>query len=241
VDPAERDGELAKSINASLPETLAAHVPVAAPGWQGRALIHAGSGIEYGSAPGVIDERTTPVPVSAYARSKLAGTNALSEAARRRAPGRFLTVRLFAVYGPGEHEGRLLPSLIDAAEKRAPLSLTAGTQRRDFTFVRDVAEGLVRLAVAPESPYDVVNLATGHSTTVREFVRTAAAVLPLAQDLLRFGELPTRPDEMKAARVDVTRIRSMTGWLPGTGIEAGIIQTRDFCRRLASDGHNHIV
>ena len=88
---------------------------------------------------------------------------------------RAVTARLFTVYGPGEHCGRLLPSLIEAARAEKPLELTAGTQLRDLTYVEDVAEGLLRLGLAQAEPGSVVNLATGHLTMVRSLRRDGRA------------------------------------------------------------------
>ncbi|NIP76477.1 MAG: NAD-dependent epimerase/dehydratase family protein, partial [Xanthomonadales bacterium] len=73
-------------------------------------------------------EDSVPNPTTLYGRSKLAGTLQFRRACQRTGL-RGLTARLFTVYGPGEHPGRLLPSLIEAAETDEPLELTAGLQK----------------------------------------------------------------------------------------------------------------
>jgi nucleoside-diphosphate-sugar epimerase len=133
--------------------------------------------------------------------------------------------RLFTVYGPGEHRGRLLPSLLEAATGDGPVPLTAGTQQRDFTWVGDVVEGLLRLGALGGEPPGLVNLATGRLVTVREFVERAAAVLRIAPERLRFGALPTRPEEMAHDDVSVARLERLTGWRPATSIEEGVRRT----------------
>ena len=186
VDFSERNSEQARLINAELPATLAENLPKGT-GWQGRSLVHAGSGIEYGAATGTLVESTAPQPVSAYAVSKLTGSQGLLERAKAHAPGRSIVARLFTVYGAGEHEGRLLPSLIAAAAGRQPIELTSGTQLRDFTYVEDVADGLLLLGKTQPSGIDTVNLATGAMTSVRAFVENAARILSLPAELLHFG------------------------------------------------------
>lgn len=240
IDFSEKNSEQARLINAELPAVLAENLPVGT-GWRGRSLVHAGSGIEYGAATGTLVESTTPHPVSAYAVSKLAGSRALLERAAANAPGRSIVVRLFTVYGAGEHEGRLLPSLIAAAAARQPIELTSGTQLRDFTYVEDVADGLLLLGKTQPSSIDTVNLATGAMTSVRAFVENAARTLSLPAELLHFGTLPTRADEMRASRIDPSVLRSLAGWLPPTEIAAGIERTANFYKRLASADDNHIV
>src|SRR5439155_25919027 len=112
------------------------------------------------------------------------------------------------VYGPGEQADRLLPSLQRAAVASTRVSLTAGDQLRDFTYVEDVAEGLLRLAAAETRPQAaIVHLATGRLTSVRTFAETAAAVFGIDPLRLDFGAMPKRPDEIRYGPVDIARLR----------------------------------
>ncbi len=228
VDPLERYEASAELINALFPERLCVAVARRRdPAWTGRALVHVGTALEYGRATGSLAEDTPEAPDTLYGRSKLAGTRALA----RLCPELGLpavTARLFTVYGPGEHAGRLLPSLLRAAAAGSPLELTSGEQQRDFTYVGDVAEGLLRLALLDPSaapPGAVVNLATGTLTSVRAFAERAAAVLGIPPEHLHFGRIPTRDSEMRHDPVSIDRLRTLTGWAPATGIEEGVRRT----------------
>jgi nucleoside-diphosphate-sugar epimerase len=232
VDRSERDEQMAYRTNAHLVEQVCAAVStIRDPHWQGQDLIHLGSALEYGTIGGDLNEDSVPHPTTLYGKSKLAGTLALAEGCRVRGI-KGLTARLFTVYGPGEHAGRLLPSLIETAASEVELPLTAGTQKRDFTYIEDVAEGLLRLGLASTPPGAVVNLATGQLTEVREFATSAAGILHIPNDRLRFGALPTRTEEMEHAQVSVARLRQLTGWIPGTTITEGIRKTVEFEQRL---------
>jgi len=236
VDPAERDDVLAAQVNGNLPGELCLALAGkgatgGSHGWPGQRLVHVGSGIEYGAAAGDLDESTPARPTTLYARSKLAGTRQVATLCPSLGV-RGLTARPFTIYGPGEHHSRLLPSLLRAARSREVLALTAGDQRRDFTYVEDVAAGLLRLGLSEAPPGAVVNLATGRLTTVREFCRLAAGILGIPYDRLRFGALPVRAEEMVHVEVSLTRLRGLTGWIPTTDIAAGIVRTRDLRDRL---------
>jgi nucleoside-diphosphate-sugar epimerase len=221
VDRTERDEATAQRVNVELPGLLAEVIAAHATGWRGQALVHAGSALEYGAAAGDLREDTRPVATTLYGRTKLQGTLAVME--RCRSSGmRGVTARLFTVYGPGELPGRLLPALLEAARSGRPLELTAGTQRRDFTYVDDVADGLLRLGLAAAAPGEVVNLATGRLETVRAFVERAARVIGMDESLLRFGAVPVRQEEMSHDPVSVHRLRALTGWTPATSIENGV-------------------
>ncbi len=189
VDPSERDEESAYQMNADLIRTICQTLVSADDAtWPGQQFVHVGSALEYGSLGGDLSEDSQPRPSTLYGKSKLLGAQYLTECCRNRAL-RGLTARLFTVYGPGEHSGRLLPSLLEAANKGLNLDLTSGAQRRDFTYVEDVADGLLRLGVSRGNPGEVVNLATGRLTTVREFSLTAAEVCRLPPEGLQFGRL----------------------------------------------------
>ncbi len=239
IDRAERDEELAAALNARLPaelaQAVASHRDAA---WSGLALVHAGSALEYGTLDTHLGEDEEERPTTVYGRTKLAGTRALLAAARV-GDLRATVARLFTVYGPGEHAGRLLPSLLAAAESGASVPLSEGSQQRDFTYVEDVVEGLLRLGlssaeVLPTS--SVLNLATGELTSVREFALRAAVVLGIAPERLRFGALPSRSDDMRHRCVSVARSRAALGWVPATSIAAGVRRTADLERALSKGG-----
>jgi UDP-glucose 4-epimerase len=197
------------------------------PKWVGQDIVHVGSALEYGALDGDLAENSIPNPTTVYGKSKLAGTIFLSRCSK--AFGiRGLTARVFTVYGPGEHDGRLLPSLLETAKTGMPLELTAGVQNRDFTYVGDVAEGLLRLGLIRSKPGEIINLATGKLISVRSFVETAAGILGIPLELLLFGSIPTRPDEMNHSEVTIARLQQHTGWFPATGIEKGIRRTASF-------------
>ena len=230
VKPGERDEETSYRINMHLVEAICGSLEETRdPEWQGQDIVHVGSALEYGAIGGNLSEESNTNPTTMYGKSKVAGTDSLARCCK--AYGiRGLTARLFTVYGPGEHDGRLLPSLLDAAKADMPLQLTAGIQKRDFTYVEDVAEGLVRLGLAQVDPGEIINLATGHLTSVRCFAETAAKILQIPSDRLEFGALPTRIEEMEHGSVSIERLRRLIAWVPPTSIKEGIHRTLDFAK-----------
>ena len=228
MDRSERDSRIAYRINTQLVEVMAATVSQARdPDWPGQNIVHVGTPLEYGTIGGNLSEDSNHNPTTLYGKSKLAGTQLLASSCK--AYGiRGLTVRPFTVYGPGEPPGRLLPSLLETAKTQRPLQLTSGEQKRDFVYVENVSEGLLRLGLAPAGRGDVVNLATGHLTSVRTFAETAAQILSIPQDRLRFGEIPPLDEEMHHSEVATERLRQLTAWMPSTGVTEGIQKTLSF-------------
>jgi nucleoside-diphosphate-sugar epimerase len=224
VDPSEREDDLLQHLNVDLVDALLECIAAARRPWAGQALVHVGSSAEYGRHRGVVDESSPTEPSSAYGKSKLAGTRRLAEKSKA-LELRALTARLFSVYGPGEHPQRLLPSLIRSARSGEPLDLTGGRQKRDFTYVDDVATGLLLLGVSDGRRGEVVNLASGILTSVREFAELAAELLGVPRQHLRFGTLPTRPNELRHGHVVIDRLRALASWSPPTVVREGIART----------------
>jgi nucleoside-diphosphate-sugar epimerase len=235
VDREETDTDLMWRINRDLVRHAALAVAALSPGGpasRGRRFVHVGSALEYGLLDGVATEERDAEPHTLYGRSKLEGTKALRDVAGESGL-KAVTARVFTVFGPGEHPGRLLPTLRRAAIEGTPVQLSAGVQRRDFCYVEDVADGLLRLGASSVTPGEVVNLATGRLTSVREFAETAARVLDLPPARLHFGTEPVRPDEMRITGVSVERLKSRTGWTPPVDLERALVKAAEFEASLA--------
>lgn len=225
VDRSERDEALARRLNRDLVAELTdAVASLGASEWRHARLVHAGSALEYGTTGGVLHEGSPTAATTLYGETKLAGTTALMERARA-SQTRAIVARLFTVYGAGEHDGRLLPTILGAATRGADVPLSDGLQRRDFAYVEDVAEGLLRLAVSSAQPGEVVNLASGVMQPVRKFVEAAAAVAGVPRERLHFGVVPTRPEEMAHTGVSIERLEELTGWKPSHDLQSGIRRT----------------
>lgn len=224
VDHSERDSASMDALNSRLVSELCEALrTLASDAWTGLRLVHVGSALEYGAVSGTLAESMTPNPTTDYGRTKLAGTERVIGSA---ASGLRATVaRPFTVYGPGEHSGRLLPSLLTAAKTGGRVGLSHGRQRRDFTYVEDVAEGLLRLGINDRSQGQIVNLATGVLTSVRTFAETAAAVFELEPASLDFGAVRVRDEEMFHGDVDVARLKQVLAWWPRTSVADGIRRT----------------
>jgi len=234
VDRNERDEETASSINSDLPARITQVIHKARLSSHDRQnIVHCGSALEYGETGGNLSENADPRPTTLYGKTKLNGTKALMDCCERYEING-VTARLFTVYGPGEHSGRLLPDLIQAAHTENPLQLTAGLQSRDFTYIEDVAEGLLRLGLCRPLRGEPVNLATGKLNPVRHFAERAASILGIPPERLLFGAIPVRSEEMRHSNVSIDRLRELTGWAPATSIEEGVRKTIDFQKEAGS-------
>lgn len=84
----------------------------------------------------------------------------------------YSTVRIFNSYGPYEFPGKyrnVIPNFLKLAINRKPLPIFGtGNETRDFTFVTDIADGIMQALLVPEAESEVFNLGSGKETSVIE-------------------------------------------------------------------------
>jgi len=186
----------------------------------GRVVV-VGSAGEYGEHEGPLAEGLVARPIDPYSVSKLAATEI--SLAYHRAFGLACTVvRPFVVYGPGEPDNRLLSTVFARSlSGGGPVSFTKGEQLRDFVYVDDVAEGILRAAISPAAAGRIVNIGTGVATSVRDAVTLAIGVAGGVVEP-RFGGLPYRTGETPSLVASTEVLREVLGWMPDTTLEVGL-------------------
>lgn len=178
-----------------------------------RRFIQIGSCFEYGRAAGSLSETSPLRPTGVYGLSKAASSRlALLSSGISRLP--FMLVRPFGLWGVGEEDQRLIPSILRACIEKREIDLTAGDQIRDYLYVDDAAAQIVELLTHSEfCRWDIINLGSGQSTSLRQFAQRVAAVMD-GGHLLKFGRCSYRPDEMMSLVPDLTRLKAL---LPVSG------------------------
>lgn len=173
-------------------------------------FVHLGSCFEYGHKSGAISEEACLNPTAVYGATKAAATMLLRE--RAAALGvNLIIVRPFSMWGPGEGMHRIIPQVVAACLNRVPLKLTGCEVLRDYMYVDDVAEAILALAGKCDiASGSIVNVGSGQSLMLRDFVLAVAALLD-GVGLMQFGELPYRKTEMTSLVADVRRLLQLVG------------------------------
>lgn len=170
-------------LNVALVERLAQAVGRAS----GQSLVHIGTILEYGAPLSRAWRETDDcTPTGAYARSKLAGSDAVRAAARNRTCDA-VVLRVGNLVGPRPttttFPGHLTRLLATAERDGGDAVVVTNQDVRDFVDVRDVAQAVVRLLeLDPGTWPEVVNLSTGTTTRVEDLVRRLVRVSRLPDD-----------------------------------------------------------
>lgn len=137
-----------------------------------------------------------------------------------------VTLRLFPPYGPGDHDRRLIPYVIDSIIKNVPPNLTTGKQEWDFVYIDDIVWAFTATLKAAPFPdnHPVFNIGTGKAVSIRAVVEKIRTTIGSEIDL-PWGSVPHRTNEVWFNSADSGKAERILGWKPETGIDDGIVLT----------------
>lgn len=199
-------------------------------GYRGK-VITFGSYFELGelNAMHLLDEAEfvasrAPLP-NAYCRSKRTLTRYVADRHAGGVPFQHLHCILTNLYGPGENRDRLIPYIFRQVAAGQSLRFSAGTQRRQYTHVDDVAAWLTGVLEHRSLPTGIFNVTDDTVFTVREVIEQTLAFLAgkgLRLPSTHFDELTKRDLSMSYLAISAAKARQTLGWNPSISLEQGI-------------------
>lgn len=180
-------------------------------------------------------------PVSLYAATKKSG-EAMVHSYSHLWGIAATSVRFFTVYGPWGRPDMALFKFVSAMQQGKAIDIYGeGKMRRDFTYVDDLVDALVRLAGTPPvkgepvkgdslsavAPYRVVNIAGGKPSELMAFV---AAVEDAMGHKAKHNMLPMQQGDVVATQSDTALLHELIGTLPETPIEVGVARFVEWYR-----------
>jgi UDP-glucuronate 4-epimerase len=189
-------------------------------------------------------------PLTIYAASKKAG-EALVHSYAHLWDIPTTCFRFFTVYGPWARPDMALFKFVDAIEEGRPIDIyNEGRMERDFTYVEDLVEGIVRLmdrppergeragpegldSLSPVAPFRVVNIGTGRPVGLLAFVDVIERALGKAA--IR-NLLPMQPGDVPRTFASADLLEAVTGYRPATPIDTGVAAFVSWYRWWRSTG-----
>lgn len=208
------------------------HVLVAARDAGVRRVVYAASSSAYGDTPTLPKHETMPPrPLSPYALQKLVG----EEYARlfTQLYGlETVAIRYFNVFGPRQDPSspysgvisRFLQALV-AGDR--PTIFGDGEQTRDFTYVDNVVDGVLRACEAPDASGVVLNVAMGERITLNDLLARLIALTGTSVEPI-FAE--PRAGDVRDSLADISRARELLGYSPLVTLDEGLRRTLDWFR-----------
>ena len=142
---------------------------------------------------------------------------------------RYIHLRIFSAYGPGDHPWTLVESCLDAFTGNAALSLGACSQKWNFIYITDLAKAVRALLETPEAAFEglgnpVFNVAGDDTRPLKEFVEEIHRLCKGGGNCL-YGDRKENAEGAVNLIPDIGKICRITGWKPETAFGEGIKKT----------------
>ena len=196
-------------------------------------FVNVGTSEIYGDVPAPFREDQPVRPISPYAASKY-GAECFARVLHQGRGAPIVFLRPFNAYGPAQSTDRVIPEIIVRALRGEPVRMTQGRQTREFNYVADLVDAMVRAAATDGVEGELFNLGCGEDVAVRDVASTVLAMLGNPVEA-HFGALPERPTEIWTMRSDSRRAVDRLGWKPQHSLSDGLAKTIAWYRRELAD------
>jgi nucleoside-diphosphate-sugar epimerase len=134
-------------------------------------------------------------------------------------------VRPFNLYGPFQNSKFLIPTLLRQALDPASstISVADSRPRRDFLFINDFIDLLIRTAETSLGAFSIFNAGSGISVSIADLCDIMNTLTGSSKRLVSRGE--SRPDEVFDVVADISKARRELAWRPNTSLEKGLALT----------------
>lgn len=216
--------------------TASLNVLVAARDAGVRRLVYAGSSSAYGDTPTLPKREDMPTnPLSPYALQKLV-VEQYCQLFTKLYGLETVTTRYFNVFGPRQDPGSPYSGVISLfstalLEGRSPVIYGDGEQTRDFTYVANVVDGVLRACEAPDVAGQMMNVATGGRISLNDLLNTMNKILGTS---LTATYMEPRPGDVRDSQADISKAKTLLGYVPSVDLAEGLTRTLDWCRSEAA-------
>lgn len=200
-----------------------------------RRVVYAASSSAYGNSAALPKHEDMPTcPLSPYALQKLMGEHYMRLFTELYGL-ETVSIRYFNVFGPRQDPSSPYSGVISLFIRallsgEAPRIYGDGTQTRDFTYVENVVDGVLRAATRPEAVGQVINVATGGRISLNALLETLRAIL---HSDVRAAYAPARAGDVHDSQADITKARQLLGYEPRIALEDGLRRTVEWYREAS--------
>jgi nucleoside-diphosphate-sugar epimerase len=195
-------------------------------------VVFAGSSSEYGDTPTLPKHEEMPLnPLSPYALQKVVGEQYLQQFTRHYGLDT-VSIRYFNVFGPRQDPSSPYSGVISLfiralTEGKTPTIHGDGEQTRDFTYVANVVDGVLRAAEAPGVAGEVMNIATGTRVSLNQLLAALQRIMG-TNATATYG--PARKGDVRDSQADISKAERLIGYRPRVDFEEGLRRTVEWYR-----------
>ena len=168
-----------------------------------------------------IDEKQPIALINPYARSKKIAED-LCQGYSEDFGLNCIILRFFNIYGPGQKESFLIPTIIKQL-KKGNIELDDPKPKRDFLYIKDAVEAYVNAGEYNDSNFEIFNIGSGVSYSVDEIVKKLIDIS--GREIIVNYRNKRRKNEIMNVIADIKKAKEKLGWNPKIGIDDGLRTT----------------
>ena len=197
-----------------------------------RRLVFAGSSSAYGDTPTLPKDEDMPTnPLSPYALQKVVGEQYLLMFTKLYGL-ETVSIRYFNVFGPRQDPSSPYSGVISVfatalLDNRSPKIYGDGEQTRDFTYVANVVDGVLRACEATGASGQVINVATGGRISLNELFNVMKKIVRAD---VNPEYVDARKGDVRDSQADIRKAKDILGYKPTVSFEEGLQRTIEWYR-----------
>ena len=171
------------------------------------------------------EEEEKLLPISPYASTKLSG-EMLGHVYSHLYGIRFLALRFFTVYGPGQRPDLAIHKFFKSIIDGNPIPVYGdGSTSRDYTFVEDTVKGIEAAINYEGSGFEIINLGNHQTITLKDLIKSIENVIGKSALIER---LPEQPGDVRHTYANISKAKSLLNYYPDTDFNSGLRKFYDW-------------
>lgn len=165
---------------------------------------------------------------STYGIAKQKASNYLIKSASKNSL-RYIILRPFLIYGPGQSKDRLIPNTIINCLKNNKFPCSKGHQFRDFLYIDDFVDVIIRSINSKNVYNKVLNVGSGKPIRIKSVILNIQKIINKGTPL--FGKIALRSDEPLRLYPNIKKIIKVLKWKPKKKMSIGLKKTIEYYKK----------
>jgi UDP-glucuronate 4-epimerase len=165
------------------------------------------------------------IPISPYGMTKQAG-EMLGQVYSRLFGTRFIALRFFTVYGPGQRPDLAIHKFTKAILNNQSIPMFGdGNTSRDYTYIDDTVRGIIGAMNYNKSDFEIINLGNNYAVSLKELIN---AIEDTVEKKAKIEKLPEQLGDVPKTFADISKAKTLLGYEPKTNLKEGLKKFYDW-------------
>ena len=132
-------------------------------------------------------------------------------------------LRLYLAYGPYQDINRFIPIIIDGCLRDINFNSSKGTQKRDFIYVSDVIDIIIKSLNSKKTNGQILNIGSGRPIKLKKIIESIKKIIKKGKPI--YGKIGLRKDEILNIYPSMQKVKRILKWHPKVEFTVGLKKT----------------